>query len=252
MIQLPTILLYLIIALIIFLIIMITYLIHSLKSEKKISHEQTQRLDNLSTKVDELKLESYEAKLNPHLFKNILNSIQSNAYQTYYTIDKLANVLDYILYESKDNFVTIKDEIDFTKNFIEINKVKVSPLFDFQVKTKIDETSPYYQEKIILPLLSIDFIENAFKHTDFQQANSFIKIMLELNNKSFQIQVMNKISPKNSLKKETGGHGSQSLEHRLKMVYGDDFSLSKTIEQDIFVANLKINLHEFYTKMHTN
>ena len=76
--------------------------------------------------------------------------------------------------------------------------------------------------------------------------------MLELNNKSFQIQVINKISPKNSLKKETGGHGSQSLKHRLKMVYGDNFSLSKTVEQDMFIANLKINLHEFYTKMHTN
>ncbi|MEG0695946.1 sensor histidine kinase [Algoriella sp.] len=230
---------------------MITYLINTLKSEKKLNSLQTQRLDNLSSKVDELKLENYDAKLNPHLFKNILNSIQSNAYQTYYTIDKLANVLDYILYESKANFVTVKDEIDFTKNFIEINKVKVSPLFDFQIKTKIEEQSPFYQEKIIAPLISIDFIENAFKHTDFQQQNSFIKISIELNQKNFQIQVMNKISPKNSLKKETGGHGSESLEHRLRMIYGNDFTLSKTVEQDIYIANLKINLHEFYTKMHS-
>ena len=230
---------------------MITYLINTLKSEKKLNSLQTQRLDNLSSKVDELKLENYDAKLNPHLFKNILNSIQSNAYQTYYTIDKLANVLDYILYESKANFVTVKDEIDFTKNFIEINKVKVSPLFDFQIKTKIDEQSPFYQEKIIAPLISIDFIENAFKHTDFQQQNSFIKISIELNQKNFQIQVMNKISPKNSLKKETGGHGAESLEHRLRMIYGNDFTLSKTVEQDIYIANLKINLHEFYTKMHS-
>lgn len=251
MISIPNILLYLIIALIIFLIIMITYLINTLKSEKKLNSLQTQRLDNLSSKVDELKLENYDAKLNPHLFKNILNSIQSNAYQTYYTIDKLANVLDYILYESKANFVTVKDEIDFTKNFIEINKVKVSPLFDFQIKTKIDEQSPFYQEKIIAPLISIDFIENAFKHTDFQQQNSFIKISIELNQKNFQIQVMNKISPKNSLKKETGGHGAESLEHRLRMIYGNDFTLSKTVEQDIYIANLKINLHEFYTKMHS-
>lgn len=252
MISIPSILLYLIIALIIFLIIMSTYLINSLKTEKKLNNLQTQRMDNLSTKVDELKLENYEAKLNPHLFKNILNSIQSNAYQTFYTIDKLANVLDYILYESKANFVTVKDEIDFTKNFIEINKVKVSPLFDFQVKTKIDEQSSFYQEKIIAPLISIDFIENAFKHTDFQQANSFIKIVIELNDKSFQIQVINKISQRNSLKKESSGHGSQSLEHRLKMVYGSHFSLSKIAEQDVFVAQLKINLHEFYTKMHSS
>lgn len=251
MIEIPIILLYLIFALIIFLIIMTTYLIYSLKSEEKLNRKQTQHLDNLSTKVDELKLESYEAKLNPHLFKNILNSIQSNAYQTYYTIDKLSNVLDYILYESKGTFATVKDEIEFTKNFIEINKVKVSPLFDFQVKMKIDEESNYFQEKIIAPLISIDFIENAFKHTDFQQTNSFIKIIIELNKQHFSLQVINKISQKNNLKKETGGHGSQSLEHRLKMIYADHFSLSKTIEHDIFIAHLTINLHEFYTKMHS-
>jgi LytS/YehU family sensor histidine kinase len=251
MIEIPSILLYLILAVMIFLIIMIIYLIYSLRSEEKLNIKHTQHLDNLSTKVDELKLETYEAKLNPHLFKNILNSIQSNAYQTYYTIDKLSSVLDYILYESKGNFSTIKDEIEFTKDFIEINKVKVSPLFDFQIKMKIDEQSNYFQEKIIAPLICIDFIENAFKHTDFQQSNSFIKIIIELNNQTFSLKVINKISQKNNLKKETGGHGSQSLEHRLKMIYTDHFSLSKTIEQDIFTANLSINLHEFYTKMHS-
>ena len=44
---------------------MITYLINTLKSEKKLNSLQTQRLDNLSSKVDELKLENYDAKLNP-------------------------------------------------------------------------------------------------------------------------------------------------------------------------------------------
>lgn len=231
---------------------MITYLLYVLKFEKKVNLSQKKQLDNLSLKVDELKLETYEAKLNPHLFKNILNSIQSNAYQTYYTIDKLANVLDYILYESKSNFVTIKDEIDFIKNYIEINKVKVSPLFDLQIKTKIDEHFFLYNEKIIAPLISIDLVENAFKHTDFQKDNSFIKITIELNNTFFYIQVTNKISQKNSLQKESGGHGNQSLEHRLKMIYGNQFSLSKTTEQNVFIAKLKINLNEFYTKMHPN
>lgn len=36
------------------------------------------------------------------------------------------------------------------------------------------------------------------------------------------------------------------------MIYGNHFSLTKTTEQNIFVAKLKINLNEFYTKMHPN
>ncbi|WP_449398940.1 histidine kinase [Chryseobacterium wanjuense] len=67
--------------------------------------------------------------MNPHLFKNILNSVQSHAYQTYMSLDKLANVLDYILYESNNKFVSPKEELNFALSLIEINKIKVNPLF---------------------------------------------------------------------------------------------------------------------------
>ena len=83
-------------------------------------------------------LEDIKYKMNPHLFKNILNSIQSHAYQTYYSLDKLSNVLDYILYESDKKFVSVKEEVDFALSLIEINKLKLSPLFDLQIKNKIN------------------------------------------------------------------------------------------------------------------
>src|ERR1035437_907312 len=119
------------------------------------------RFQELKSQVDPLQLEALEAKLNPHLFKNILNSIQSHAYQTYFAIDKLANVLDYILYESRKKFVTPKEEIDFALNLVEINKIKVSPLFDLKVKTKIKEDmEPLYEQQLLAPLVSIDLIEN--------------------------------------------------------------------------------------------
>src|SRR5690606_54103 len=114
----------------------ITYLIYRLiKSEKK-KNDAESKFQQLEAKINQVELQSLESKLNPHLFKNILNSIQSHAYQTYFALDKLANVLDYILYESRNKFVTPKEEIDFALNLIEINKIKVSPLFELKVKTK--------------------------------------------------------------------------------------------------------------------
>lgn len=50
----------------------------------------------IQERLNEVQLEHIGTKLNPHLFKNILNSVQSHAYQTYMSLDKLANVLDYI------------------------------------------------------------------------------------------------------------------------------------------------------------
>lgn len=252
MIKIPSILFFILIVSIVALISYVFYLIRINDKQQIINKNNLQSLEELRDKVDLLKLENYEAKLNPHLFRNILNSIQSNAYQTYYTIDKLAGVLDYILYESKSNFVTVKDEIEFSRNYIEINKIKVSPLFDLQIKTKINEQSQFYNQKIIAPLITIDLIENAFKHTDFLHQNSFIKISIELTDKYFMIEVINKISPKNNLRKDTGGQGSETLEHRLKMIYGNCFFLEKKAENDVYIANLKINLNEFKTKMHPN
>src|SRR6187431_143766 len=94
--------------------------------EKDSRKELEEKYALLERKWNSVELETIHYKLNPHLFKNTLNAIQSHAYQTYYALDKLANVLDYILYESQKKFVSPKEEIQFALNLIEINKIKVS------------------------------------------------------------------------------------------------------------------------------
>jgi len=209
------------------------------------------RFQELKSQVDPLKLEALEAKLNPHLFKNILNSIQSHAYQTYFAIDKLANVLDYILYESRKEFVTPKEEIEFALNLIEINKIKVSPLFDLKVKTRVNESEPMYGQQLIAPLISIDLIENAFKHADIQNPEAFISILLEFKDNHFELTVANIISSKPPMKKDKAGIGIRTLEQRLRIIYGDNFKLDSYIEDNVYVAHLNINLFEYKVKVLT-
>ena len=84
----------------------------------------TENAKLLEKRLNEVQLEQIGTKLNPHLFKNILNSVQSHAYQTYMSLDKLANVLDYILYESNRRFVSSKEELDFALSLIEIIELK--------------------------------------------------------------------------------------------------------------------------------
>ncbi|WP_295222327.1 histidine kinase [Chryseobacterium sp. sg2396] len=200
-------------------------------------------------RLEEVQLEQIGTKLNPHLFKNILNSVQSHAYHTYMSLDKLANVLDYILYESNNKFVSPKEELNFALSLIEINKIKINPLFDFRIKSKINKSDEIYEEKVFAPLLSVDLIENAFKHTDFLAQDSFIAIHLELEDRVFTMKVSNKASLKNILEKEKSGFGSQSLDQRLKMIYNNFYTLHKTSKNGIFTAELTINLGEFYDKM---
>ncbi|MFT3739955.1 MAG: sensor histidine kinase [Breznakibacter sp.] len=210
-----------------------------------------EKFNQIETRLNALQLEALESKLNPHLFKNILNSIQSHAYQTYFALDKLANVLDYILYESRKKFVSPKEEMEFALNLIEINKIKLSPLFELKVKTKTNESDPLLEQKLLAPMVSIDLIENAFKHADLQSPDAFIAITFELKNNVFSLTVANKVSSKPRITKEKGGIGTSATEQRLKIIYQDDFKLDRFVENDVYIAHLKINLLEHKAKMFT-
>jgi sensor histidine kinase YesM len=234
---------YFLIALIFILLGGIYFLFKQLTAAQKKATDLIEKYETLTNKVDNLKLENLESRLNPHLFKNILNSIQSHAYQTYYALDKLANVLDYILYESRKKYVTPKEEIDFALNLIEINKIKVSPLFELKLKTKIDEQAPLYTSPVLAPLISIDLIENAFKHADLQSDDSFISIVIEFKDNCFSITVSNKISDQQALKKEKSGIGTATLEERLNIIYKDNYKLERFSEGNTYFAQLKIFIH---------
>ncbi len=229
----------------IFIVYLYLHLNRTIKKNKAIES----RYQEMEGRINGLQLETLEARLNPHLFKNILNSIQSHAYQTYFALDKMANVLDYILYESKNRLVSPKEEIEFALNLIEINKIKISPLFELKVKLKINEGEPLYDQRLLAPLISVDLIENAFKHADLQSPDAFISIVFEFKDNKFYLTVSNKISPKTPLKKEKSGIGAETLEQRLKIIYKDTFKLEKFVEEDVYIAHLKINLLEHKVKM---
>jgi len=203
----------------------------------------------LENKINSAELEGLKYKINPHLFKNILNSIQSHAYQTYFSLDKLSNVLDYILYETDKRFVSIKEELDFALNLIEINKLKLSPLFDIKIKNKISESHPLFEQELLSPMISVDLIENAFKHADLQSSDSFISITFELKDDYFALTVANKISSKPTLKKSNSGVGKESTKKRLDIIYKECYSLEQFVENDIFISHLKLNLLDYKAKV---
>jgi len=145
--------------------------------------------------------------------------------------------------------VTPREEIEFALNLIEINKIKLSPLFELKVKSKINDEEPLYNQELLAPLISVDLIENAFKHADLQSQDAFISITIGFDDKIFFLSVSNKISGKNPISKKHSGIGTQNLEQRLDILYKDLYKLEKYADGDTYYAHLKINLLEHKTKM---
>lgn len=184
--------------------------------------------------------EQVQYKLDPHLLKNALNAIQSHAYQSYFALDKLSNVLDYILYESDTRFVSLKHEIAFAQNLIEINRLKVSPLFDLHIRKKIGESA---ENLSIAPLITINPIENAFKHADIQSEDSFISVIFEVENRKLILSVSNKIQPGvGNLPVSKGGVGNKAYKTRLDELYSGRYTLESKIQGDIYRVRLELQL----------
>ena len=108
-----------------------------------------------------------------------------------------------------------------------------------------------YEEALLAPLLSIDLIENAFKHADLQSPDAFITVIFEFKNDCFMLTVSNKVSDKKAMKKERSGLGTNTLDQRLKIIYKNQYKLDRLVENNIYTAHLKINLLDHKTPMHT-
>lgn len=227
----------------------VVYLLYKNNQQKKAHQKLHEEFNVLESKINAIELDELKFKIEPHLFKNILNSIQSHAYQTYFSLDKLSNVLDYILYETDKQFVTVKEELEFALNLIEINKLKLSPLFDIKVKNKVNETHPFYNQQLLAPMVTVDLIENAFKHADIQSGDSFISITFELKDDFFALTVANKISSKPSLKKTNSGIGTETMKKRLDILYKGCYEFDQFKEDEVFISHLKLNLLDYKAKM---
>ncbi|MDM8175595.1 MULTISPECIES: histidine kinase [Olivibacter] len=235
------------IGLAILLLASIIVLLFLWKNQEQLKEENLRlktKYEEIEKKYTGVHAEQLRYKLNPHLFRNALNAIQSHAYQSYYALDKLSGVLDYILYDTDGRLVTIKEEIAFARNFIEINRLKTSPLFDIRIKNRIDEGDPRCNQAVIAPLTFINPIENAFKHADLQSDNAFISVSFSFENDSwFVLQVANKINDLPVPLNTKGGLGNTIYLDQLSSVYGEGgYSCKESINNGIFITELRIKI----------
>jgi sensor histidine kinase YesM len=233
------------------LITCIYFFIRQGKKQKQLVKENNllkKELEDVNNQVNSLQVENSRFILNPHLFKNTLNSIQGYAFRTNQALEKLGGVLDYILYDSNKKLISLKEELEFARNFIELNKIKLNPLFDMRVNNTIEEHHPLYEQNIIVPMVTAYFIENAFKHADLQTSGAFITIEMSLSGDEFVFTVLNKIN-KTPVFTGKGGLGQENLKKRLDLTYGEHYNLEYRQESGIYKSELKLKLRDFKNKV---
>jgi len=165
-------------------------------------------------------LNTLKSQINPHFLFNCLNNIYSLALtkspKTPEVILKLSDMMRYVLYESRENFIPIKKEINFLTNFIELQKIRLTDKIDIQLN--IDGTIP---EKQIIPLIFETFIDNAFKHGLRNPASSpYIHVNISFWGEMMRFTITNNFAAHTiSFQDKNSGIGLQNIERRLSHLY---------------------------------
>ncbi len=205
--------------------------------------QQNKNLEKLNI---ENELQLLKSQINPHFLFNNLNNLyaltlkQSDLAPE--VVLKLSNILRFGLYETQKNKVSLNDDIQFARDYIELEKLRLGTRtqIDFEV---IGDTNNIN----IAPFLFINFIENAFKHgANPTLGNSYIKLNYEVENSPktliFTIE-NNKPKMLNNIEKtKVGGIGLKNVQTRLNILYPNKHEIIIENELEYFKVKLKIQL----------
>lgn len=178
-------------------------------------------------------------QINPHFLFNTLNNLyylaHSQSPKTPDIIAKLSQMMRYMIYESNQEKVPVEKEIEYIKNYIELEKMRLED--DFVVQFDI---SGDYQRVRIAPFIFITFLENAFKHGVTSGENGKISLNLRFEGNQCFYEVKNAITK--SIDTEQKGIGLLNVQRRLNLIYPEKHTLSVEEKESIFTARLTIEL----------
>ncbi len=190
----------------------------------------------------EAELQNLKNQLNPHFLFNTLNNIYSliaiDPDRAQFAVHDLSRLLRHVLYEDNQRFVSLDQELNFMKSYIELMSLRLSERVDLKVRLLEDGKG-----LLVAPLLFITLIENAFKHGVAPIAPSFIHISLEwLEPAGIRCYIENSYFPKKESDRSGSGIGLENLRKRLELLYPGKYFLRTEREGDKFVAELVIQI----------
>jgi len=220
---------------------LIMFIALSIKLFKEWNREQEQK--NLLEKQKlESELNALKSQLDAHFLFNTLNNLYGLAKKkselTAAGILMLSEMLHFVLYECAVDAYPIQKELNFIKNYIELEKLRYGQRLQLELHEELD--SPEFR---IAPLLLFPFIENSFKHGASKKTREvWIKIRIKSHKQSLVFAVENNRHLDRSAREQTaGGLGLENVQKRLDFLYPRQHSLTIRSDESTFSVNLHIN-----------
>lgn len=208
-------------------------------------------LQDLNLKLSQIERQKLEAELNtlkgqinPHFLFNSLNNIYALALSQSEKVPdlilRLSDLMRHVIYESRENFINVKKEVEFAENFIALQRIRVPD------KVRIDYLLlGEVPDKKIAPLLFEPLIDNAFKHglKTFGE-DAFVQIWFDFRQPDqLHFHIENSYEDFADWGDRPHGIGLENIRQRLKHLYQPaDCRLEIHKKNQVFYVDLKLKL----------
>jgi len=204
-------------------------------NQRKLEKLEKQKLFN--------ELESLKSQINPHFLFNSLNTIfglaKKDRKETADAVQKLSDILRYVIYESNVSFITLSKEINLIESFIEFARLRSNAKIEFLIEGEMN----HYQ---IAPLILLPLVENAIKHgLENHIKNPWMSVKVNIKDCELYFICANNNLNKNKEQTplmESKNFGLKNLKRRLELIYESRYKLEITNNEKEFIAFLKIEL----------
>lgn len=206
-----------------------TLQIRRIRREDALKHESEKLKIAFNQKLAEAEMSALRAQMNPHFIFNVLTSI--NRYIVKNEAEKASDYLNQfsvlirrILDNSRKDWVTLAEEIETLRLYMEIEQLRFSDTFSYEIIVGEELELDFLE---IPPMLIQPYIENAIWHGLMQKTDKNRKLLLSLHRKGEQIQIIiedNGIGRKNAqaLKSKSAtlhkSHGLTVTSERIQLV----------------------------------
>jgi len=191
----------------------------------------------------ESELKFLRNQINPHFLLNTLYNIyalaRKGSEETAEVVMRLAELLQFMLYESAGNLIPLDDELQILEDYLQLEIIRYDDRLSISFNKEVDAAS--YK---ITPLLLLPYLENAFKHgiseTRFE---SFINIDIKVKDGLLHFEIENSHDPSyQGEEKKTTGLGN--ARRQLELTYREH-QLDINDTNTVFKVNLFVNLNSY-------
>ena len=187
-------------------------------------------------------LQLLKSQIHPHFLFNTLNNVYfltlTASQKAPEMLEKLTDMLRYILNECNRSFVPLEKEIKMIEDYMGLEKIRYGDRLKMNIDIKWE-----YKNKMISPLLLIPLVENSFKHGAskmLQHPSVDLSITIE---GQYLFFLLSNSRPKETILPQHNVHiGLNNVKKRLQLLYPAAHELNIINGIDNYEVFMKITL----------